>query len=209
MDISISQLSNQLPHNIAVWIDQLLECQPLDKNKEGSDNQLMITFSSLPLELRKRGYKNMASQYYCHFSLLDICRIYFAYHLIAKSTLPMLMVLIKLADDEEKTSIAKGLSLFDITGDLLENVIDLTRTNCIELFAALALNNPYPAKNFPEHNFNQLVLKALFNDLNIEAVDQLPLRRNEELSRMVVDYRDERLAANRAVPVSLLWAVSS
>ena len=41
--------------------------------------------------------------------------------------------------------------------------IDACRTNILPLFEAVACENPYPARYFPERNFNQMVLKAMFN----------------------------------------------
>ena len=48
-------------------------------------------------------------------------------------------------------------------------VIDACRTNIVPLFEAVACENPYPATHFPERNFNQLVLKALFNGIALDA----------------------------------------
>ena len=49
-------------------------------------------------------------------------------------------------------------------------VIDACRTNIVPVFEAVACENPYPRGYFPERNFNQLVLKALFNDIRLSRI---------------------------------------
>ena len=75
------------------------------------------------------------------------------------------------------------------------------------MFEALACENPYPAAHFPERNFNQMVLKALFNSIELSRIDGLSGRRNAELSRMARDYAAERRAAGRAVPADIDAAI--
>lgn len=207
MNISLPKLLSHIPTEIDKWMSQSLKSMTNSSDEEQIINSTIINFSSLPMVLKKQGHTQYQATIYAHFSLLDICRISFANNLVAKSSIAMLKGLCKLSDDEEKTSLMKGLSLLDNKGELLTFVIDLTRTNSTDLFAAIALNNAYPANFFPEHNFNQLVLKALFSHLNISALSQLEARRNDELTRMVLDYKEELIKANRSIPESLDWVL--
>jgi hypothetical protein len=209
MNISLPNLLSYLPTAINEWMLLSLNKKTESDDEEEIINNSIISFSALPMALRKEGYSHSQAPIYAHFSLLDICRISFADHLIRQYSTLMLKELCKLSDDEEKTSLMKGIALLDIKGELLNFVIDLTRTNSTELFAAIALNNTYPAKFFPEANFNQLVLKTLFSDLNIKTISQLKVRRNEELTRMALDYKEERIKANRSIPESLDWALNN
>jgi hypothetical protein len=84
--------------------------------------------------------------------------------------------------------------------------IDACRTNILPQFESIACENPYPARHFPERNFNQLVLKALFNNLALMRIVGVERRFNPELSRMADDYVSEREAAARSVP-SDIWLV--
>jgi hypothetical protein len=77
----------------------------------------------------------------------------------------------------------------------------------VPVFEALACENPYPSQYFPERNFNQVVLKAMFNSIALERIVGLKSRLNPELSRMARDYAAERTAAGRSVPADLCLAL--
>jgi len=103
-------------------------------------------------------------------------------------------------DSAEQQSWLKSTPLLPHAERLLPVVIDACRTNILPLFEAIACENPYPARHFPERNFNQLVLKALFNKVALSRIVGLPARRNLDLTRMAADYASERRAAGRPVP---------
>lgn len=110
-------------------------------------------------------------------------------------------------DDQEKAAIMKGLALLDPGGAHSDLAIHNGRTNNSELFAALALNNIYPALFFDERAFNQMLLKALFMDLDISGVENLATRHNATLTKLAMDLVYERLAANRQPPPSIWLAL--
>lgn len=111
-------------------------------------------------------------------------------------------------DQYEREAIIKGLSLLDRQGALLVMAEEACRSNIVSLFAAICHNNDYPQRHFSEGTFNQMVLKSLFVDLNIEGIIGLDSRANPALSRMCYDYLRERKAANRAVPVSIWLSIN-
>ena len=88
-------------------------------------------------------------------------------------------------------------------------VIDACRTNILPMFEAIACGNDYPARFFPERNFNQMVLKALFNNVALARVRGLDRRANSELARMATDYAAERRAAGRSIPGDIGLAMRS
>ncbi len=106
-------------------------------------------------------------------------------------------------DAREQQSWLRALPLWPEAAAFLPHAIDACRTNIIPVFEALACENPYPAAHFPERNFNQVVLKALFNAVALARVVALPSRLNPELSRMARDYAAERTAAGRTVPADI------
>jgi hypothetical protein len=67
------------------------------------------------------------------------------------------------------------------------------------VFNAVALQNPYPAEYFDNIAWNQMVLKALFVGSPLNLIYGLKQRNNSDLSQMLIDYADERKAANRDV----------
>ena len=106
-------------------------------------------------------------------------------------------------DSNEQRSWLKSTAILPLPERLLPTVIDACRTNILPLFEAVACENPYPAHHFPERNFNQLVLKALFNNVALARIVDLPARLNPELARMAGDYAAERRAAGRSVPADI------
>ncbi len=111
-------------------------------------------------------------------------------------------------DSREQQSWLRGLNLLPDCGRFLDAAVDACRTNIVPLLEAIACENPYPAAHFPDLNFNQMVLKSLFNGIRIERILGLESRFNPELSRMADDYASEREAAGRAVPPDLWWVVA-
>jgi len=109
-------------------------------------------------------------------------------------------------DAGEQASWCRAVSLLPQPEQYLPYVIDACRTNILPLFESIACDNPYPAAFFPERNFNQLVLKAMFNGIALARIAGLPSRRNAELSRMAADYAAERTAAGRTVPADIALA---
>jgi hypothetical protein len=103
-------------------------------------------------------------------------------------------------DTREQQSWMRGVALLPDAEHYLPLVVDACRTNILPLFEAIACENPYPARYFPERNFNQMVLKALFNNVALARVQGLADRANPELARMASDYAAERRAAGRSVP---------
>jgi hypothetical protein len=109
-------------------------------------------------------------------------------------------------DAAEQTSWCRAVSLLPQPEQFLSHVIDACRTNILPLFESIACENPYAAAFFPEGNFNQVVLKAMFNGIALTRIVGLASRRNSELSRMATDYAAERTAAGRAVPADIALA---
>lgn len=83
------------------------------------------------------------------------------------------------------------------------------RSNMTGVFKAVALRNPYPADYFDDTAWNQMILKAVFNESPLSLVDGLDRRANPELARMLVDYAHERWAAGRTVSAELWRCVGS
>jgi hypothetical protein len=104
------------------------------------------------------------------------------------------------ADAREQQSWLRAVGVLPEPGRFLPLVIDACRSSVLPVFEAVACENPYPAHYFPERNFNQLVLKALFNGVALARVVGLARRLNPELARMAIDYAAERRAAGRSIP---------
>ncbi|WP_397569132.1 EboA domain-containing protein [Schlesneria sp. T3-172] len=77
------------------------------------------------------------------------------------------------------------------------------RTNIKAVFCAVAYQNPYPAEQFNEDQWNQMVLKCQFIGVPMAPVVGLDQRSNAALSGMVLDYIAERWAAHRTIAPEL------
>jgi hypothetical protein len=106
-------------------------------------------------------------------------------------------------DAGEQRSWLRGVGLLPEPQRFLAVVIDACRTNIVPNFEAVACENVYPSRYFPEANFNQMVLKALFNNIRLTRIVGLAERANSELARMASDYAAERRAAGRSIPVDI------
>jgi hypothetical protein len=103
-------------------------------------------------------------------------------------------------DGAERQAVLRALPLLPAPERFVEIAVDACRSHIQPLFDAIACENPYPALHFPELNFNQMVLKALFTGVALARILGLEGRVTPELSRMAADYASERRAAGRSVP---------
>ena len=110
-------------------------------------------------------------------------------------------------DSREQQSWMRTVASLPRPETFLPLVIDACRTNILPLFESVACENIYPSKYFPDRNFNQVVLKAMFNGIALSRIIGLHARRNAELSRMASDYADERRAAGRSIPADISLAL--
>ena len=113
----------------------------------------------------------------------------------------------ELGDSREQQSWLRAVSLLPGAERHLRTAIDACRTNILPLFEAIACENPYPARFFPELNFNQMAMKALFSRVALSRIVGLEGRSNADLSRMCFDYLCEREAAGRTVPEDIWLAL--
>ena len=102
-------------------------------------------------------------------------------------------------DTDERCAVLRALPLLPEPGRFAALAADACRTSVRPIFAAIARQNPYPARHLGELHFNQMVLKALFLDEPLAAIIGLEARRTPELTRMAADYARERRAAGRPV----------
>jgi hypothetical protein len=106
-------------------------------------------------------------------------------------------------DNDERVALLGSLLLLEKPEAHLDLAVDACRSHVTEVFEAIACENAYPSRLFPDENFNQMVMKAVFIEVPLDRVVGLDARRNGELSRMAKYYAQERTAAGRSVPADL------
>lgn len=103
-------------------------------------------------------------------------------------------------DLKEQAAILQSLPFLSEQERFTELAVDACRTNVVDVFEAIACENLFPARFFPEGNFNQLVLKAIFMGIEVGRIADLETRVTSELKRMALDFASERRVAGRVVP---------
>jgi hypothetical protein len=106
-------------------------------------------------------------------------------------------------DTRERQAVLRTLALLPDPGRFVPLAVDACRTSVQPVFEAIACENPYPARHFPESSFNQMVLKAIFIEVAVGRILGLEARVTPELRRMAADYASERRAAGRIVPADV------
>jgi hypothetical protein len=106
-------------------------------------------------------------------------------------------------DNDERRAILRALPRLRDPARFLTLAVEACRTSVVPVFEAIACDNPFPTTHFPDANFNQMVLKAVFVGVPLARVVGLQTRLSPDLSRMARDYAAERRAAGRAIPDDL------
>lgn len=107
------------------------------------------------------------------------------------------------ADIGELVAFYRGLPLYPDQARYVLRAAEGVRTSMKAVFEAVAHRNPYPAEQFAEPAWNQMVLKTLFIGTTLDPVVGLDQRANAELARMLCDYAHERWSAGRPVSPEL------
>lgn len=103
----------------------------------------------------------------------------------------------------ELTALYSALSFLPEPEHYADRAAEGIRTNMGDVFDAVALGNPYPAKYLPEAAWNQMVLKAVFTNKPLYKIVGIDDRANEPLALMLINYAQERWAAGRPVTPEL------
>jgi len=112
------------------------------------------------------------------------------------------------ADLAESVACYRGLPLYPDPEHYRTRAAEGVRSNVQDVFCAVAHHNPYPAEQFADGPWNQMVLKALFIGVALDPIQGLEQRANRDLARMLVDYARERRAAGRTISPELWRCVA-
>lgn len=121
---------------------------------------------------------------------------------------PPLRQLFLWGDDQEKCVLLKVLDDLDSQGCCLELALQAGRTNNCEVFAAIALDNPFVAHHYQDRAFHQLLLKTLGMGLDCGRIAGLEQRLSVDLNQLALEHMEEHLAAGRSVSDSLPQAIA-
>ncbi|HAT10670.1 MAG TPA: hypothetical protein DCS97_08775, partial [Planctomycetes bacterium] len=104
---------------------------------------------------------------------------------------------------EELVALYQALPLLPHPERLVARAAEGVRNSMTPVFAAVALDNPFPAAHLSDEAFNQMVLKCFFSGCDSACISGLAGRRNADLGRMLAHYARERRIAGRPVDPAL------
>lgn len=135
-----------------------------------------------------------------YFLLSEKDKSHFLVELIRSNELKKLYKILYSSDLKEKFTLFDTLINVDQKGEFKQVITEALRTNSGEVFEKIAYDYAYPSQFFNDDEFNQMVLKSLFLDLDVLKIAGLKERKNPSLDQMVKDYEEERNLANRSIP---------
>lgn len=142
------------------------------------------------------------------WTLDQLCRLALMLSLDTATSKSKIETLMDASDMRELVTIHKSLIFLENAEEFIMKAVDGIRTNMIDVFDSIALNNSYPSKYFSEDAWNQVILKAIFNERPIYKIVGLEKRNNQKLANILYDYAHERWAAGRRVTPEL-WRMMS
>ncbi len=110
-------------------------------------------------------------------------------------------------DTRERQAVLRTLPLLPDPARFVPLGVEACRTSVQPVFEAIACENPFPGRHFPESSFNHMVLKAIFIEVAVGRILGLEGRITPELRRMAADYASERRAAGRSVPADVAYVL--
>lgn len=206
-------ITRQLPPEAASWFEQQLEKLKVDASEKSFD----IAFGMAPRKVGKEDLPlsddDLAAAQAARpgwdpsqWSLDVAARVYLLMTLSKNPAVPFaerFKALHRTADVGELLALYSGLALYEAPESLIPLVADGLRTNIKAEFEAIAHRNPYPAEQFEQNPWNNMVLKSLFIGVMLNPIQGLDERANPELARILSDYAHERWAAERTVSPEL------
>ncbi|MXS85801.1 hypothetical protein ABO04_07755 [Nitrosomonas sp. HPC101] len=139
------------------------------------------------------------------WSLIEAVRILFNLTVIHKTdnAEDILFQIYQLTELNEQAAFLKGIPLYGKTEFFLNCSREAVRSNIRPLFEAIALFNPFPADNFSENEWNNMILKAISWNYQLQDIYGVATRDNIELAAMLYEYAKEQIGSKRPVSGNL------
>ncbi len=190
----------------------LVEKAKLSVDKNNS-YQLNLTFTSIPRHTGKEEVTLEESDLKEINSLLPgfmverwtidrLCRVWLLMQLDSNDKevyINRIENLFPQAEMNELVALYSSLPVLDYPETWKLRCAEGIRSNIGIVLDAIMYQNPYPAKYLDEGAWNQMVLKAFFTDKNVNKIEGLDERSNQNLANTLFDYVEERWAAGRTV----------
>lgn len=177
--------------------------------RQGREQDLIELFSSAGRRLGSEFVQPGGAATYARFRAQDLARVAGLLTYIIQLTVERQVLLLEdlffRGSSDEKRAVLLALPLLEAPERYVELAVEACRTNTQTVFEAIACENTFPAAHFSEPQFNQLVLKAIFMDLDVKRIANLSTRIGSTLIEDLNNFRREREAASRPIPAGLSW----
>lgn len=139
------------------------------------------------------------------WSLIETTRILFNLSIIHGSgdEEAIFLQTYKITELSEQIAFLKGLPLYGNSNFALTYAKEAVRSNIQSIFAAVSQFNPYPAVNFSESEWNNMILKAVTWNYPLHEIYGIDDRVNYPLMKMLCEYAKEQEGAKRPVSIDL------
>ncbi len=142
------------------------------------------------------------------WTLKDLCRLCLILKLPIAENTKLLETLLGSSDRKEQIIIFKSIQYLKNAGDFVMIMADGLRTNMVDVFDAIALNNSFGQRYFEDNAWNQMILKSIFMERPLYRILGVDKRKNEKLASILYDFVKERWSAGRLEHPEL-WRVIS
>lgn len=179
----------------------------------GESKNILTAFVATPRFVSKKTVEFvLTEENISHSWTLDrLARVYFLLSFPTDSEevyLKNINALFDTAEINEAVALYSALPYLTFPEKWIYRATEAVRSNIGLIFDSLAFRNTFPATYFTEAEWNQLVLKCIFNDKPIHLIQGLAERANQKLADTLSDFAHERWAAGRSVPAQVWRLVS-
>ena len=149
-----------------------------------------------------------------HWLQNELARVYLIAEVINQSyeksnRFKVLYQLYDICDTEGRVACLRALNFVEgVVADGLEMVHDAGRTYLSVLLEAAWCHNLFSSTHMSVEEFRKAVMKSLFCDVSIESFLGIDRAADQELSRRLCEFANEREAAERIVPLAV-WRVAA
>lgn len=201
-------IDNSIQPIVDLYSDQIEDPQLIGwlKNVLESTRDKQSFFINFGLIGRKVEHRSIVTKGhfpYGHWSLEQVCRLALLMSIPNENSIDFIGHLLSASDMREQVVIYKSLPHLKNASEFTAMAVDGIRTNMIDVFDAIALDNVFPKVYFSEEAWNQMVLKGIFMERPLYRIIGLDERKNATLSSVLYDFVHERWSAKRPVTPEL------
>ena len=180
----------------------------------GENKNILIAFVAAPRYVSKKTIEvDLGEENILHTWSLDrLVRVFLILSFKSDSEeayFKSINALFDTAEINEAVALYSALPYLSFPEKWIYRATEAVRSNIGLIFDSLAFRNTFPATYFTEAEWNQLVLKCIFNDKPIHLINGLAERANQKLADTLSDFAHERWAAGRSVPAQVWRLVTN